>query len=140
MYDLKNVENKNRCRNLFLELPNNIISLIFQYDGTYHKIYKQLIQDIKLFPIWNITTVNKENSLDNQLVYYCKNIASDMMCHWNNHYTSFIDSLLNYSNHQINEDRILVNYLDNNNCGSIIPGRKETLFEWIQYYNKVISR
>jgi hypothetical protein len=129
----------NKILNRLFNLPDSIRRLIFEYDGTYHEIYKTIIKEIDLFPIWNIA-YNRTNALDSRATYYCKTIATDMLSHWNNHYTSFIDSLLNYQNNTQPNDRTLVNFLDNCECGSIIPGRNETLFEWIEYYNQVISK
>lgn len=125
-------------RNRLFDLPKHILSLIFEFDDTYHKVYKKIVNEIDLFPIWNITYL--KDNVSNCNIYYCKQIATDMLCHWNNHYTSFIDSLLNYQANRFGEERKLINYLDTNNCGSNIPGRKETVFEWIEYYNKIISK
>jgi len=140
MINKKDIKHKYKQPNLLFDLPSNIIGLIFEYDDTYHIIYKQLIQEIKLFPVWNVTYLKDEVDTINHTVYYCKKIAKDMLCHWNNHYTSFIDSLLNYQTNTYHESRTLVNYLDTNQCGSAIPGRKETIFQWINYYNTIISK
>ena len=126
--------------NRLFDLPQPILSLIYEFDGTYHDIYKKIVCEIDLFPIWNVDYIKNENRLKRLPVYYCRKIATDMLCHWNNHYTSFIDSLLNYQNNEYVEHRILINYLDTNNIGSEIPGRRETVFEWIKYYNKIITR
>lgn len=124
--------------NRLFDLPSNILSLIYEFDDTYHKTYKQVLEDLKAFPIWNISYL--QDNASNCNIYYCKKIATDMLYHWNYHYTSFINSILSNPYDRPNEERILVNYLDTNHCGSSIPGRKETIFEWIEYYNLVISR
>jgi hypothetical protein len=121
------------------KLPNSISSHIFEYDNTFRDAYKKVMYEISMFPIWNVSYMNDNTSAHK--IYYNKKIASDMLCHWNNHYTTYVDSLLNYSNDNSNDDiRGLDNYLDNNNLSSRIPGRKQTLFQWIEYYNLVTSR
>ncbi len=120
-------------------LPKSIRTHIFEYDNTFRDIYKKVIYDIDMFPIWNVSYINDDTY--SHKIYYNKKIATDMLCHWNNHYTSYVDSLLNYSNNNSNDDiRVLDNYLDNNKLETCIPGRKQTLFRWIEYYNLVTSR
>jgi hypothetical protein len=139
IYD-KRSEHRVKHRNLVFDLPPSIIGLIFEYDDTHRVTYNYLIQEIKMFPIWNITYLSDELDTTSHAVYYCKKIASDMLSHWTNHYTSFVDSLLNYQNDTAYYDRTFVNYLDDHSHGSIIPGRNETIFQWITYYNTIISK
>ena len=116
------------------KLPHNIICKIFEYDSTYYELYKKVLDEISMFPIWNI-----RHSIDTRVTdyYYHLTIARDMINHWEKyHYTYFIDDLTDNSN-TVSEKRYLINYLDTNSINSKISGRGQTLFEWIKYYNDI---
>lgn len=118
------------------QLPPHIIYKIFQYDSTYHEQYKKVLDEISMFPIWNICHINDTHFAD---YYYHLNIAKDMITHWKKyHYSYFINDLTDNSNNEIKgEKRYLINYLDTKSINSKITGRGQTLFEWIKYYNKI---
>ena len=114
-------------------LPKHIINKILEYDPTYHEIYKKVLHQIEMFPLWNIQHLT--NNISNKTHYYPFNIACDMISHWNKyHYTYHIKT----SDADI-ETRQLINFLDTNTINMIIPGIRETLFEWINYYNKILD-
>ena len=118
------------------QLPHNIIWKIFEYDSTYYELYKKVIDEISMFPIWNI-----RHSIDKRVTdyYYHLTIARDMINHWEKyHYTYFVDHLTDNSN-IVSEKRYLINYLDTNSINSKISGRGQTLFEWIKYYNDITN-
>ena len=135
------IESIQALKSIF-NLPNDILSKIYEYDSTYHVMFKSVISEINMFPIWNVVYFENIKNETNNSIYYCKKIANDMLCHWNNHYTSFTDSLLNYTTtvSDNTNGRVLVNYLDSNSIESPIPGRKHNIFEWIKYYNLITSR
>lgn len=118
-------------------LPKHIINKIFEYDSTYREIYKKVLYQIEVFPVWNIKNINDE--LATIHYYYPFKIAYDMMSHWNKyHYTYYIDTLV--SNSHENSTKELVNFLDNNAINNNIPGVKKTLFKWIKFYNDISTR
>ena len=118
------------------QLPHNIICKIFEYDSTYYELYKKVIDEISMFPIWNI-----RHSIDTRVTdyYYHLTIARDMINHWEKyHYTYYIDDLTDNST-TVSEKRYVINYLDTNSINSKISGRGQTLFEWIKYYNDITN-
>jgi hypothetical protein len=118
------------------QLPQNIICKIYEYDATYYELYKKVIDEISMFPIWNIRHIIDTRVTD---YYYHLTIARNMINHWEQyHYTYFIDDLTDNSN-TVSEKRYLINYLDTNSINSKISGRGQTLFEWIKYYNDIRS-
>ena len=119
------------------QLPQHIIYKIFQYDSTYHEHYKKVLHEISMFPIWNIRHINDRSYISHY--YYHLTIARDMISHWEKyHYTYFTDDLTNDSNTvSVSEKRYLINYFDTKSINSKIPGRGQTLFEWIKYYNEI---
>lgn len=114
-------------------LPKHIINKILEYDSTYHEIYKKVLHQIEMFPLWNIQCLTDNTSIKTH--YYPLNIATDMIFHWNKyHYTYHI----NTPETDI-ETRQLINFLDTSTINTVIPGIRQTLFEWIQYYNNILD-
>jgi hypothetical protein len=120
------------------KLPANIIKNILEFDSTYHEQYKKILNEIKMFPVWNVKHVADENSITDYYFHYT--IAANMLRYWNKTYTNYISNLLSSSNSSLNreynERRELINFLDKNNISNEISGRKQTLFQWIRYYRK----
>ena len=136
------MSNVSKVFNIF-NLPSNIINKIMEYDPTYHEQYKKVLNEIKMFPVWNAKHITDTDESVNYYFHYT--IASDIIDYWNKTYTTYIKNLLNNSSipnsisntREINETRELVNFLDNNNISTEIIGRKQTLFQWIRYYRKI---
>lgn len=113
-------------------LPKHIINKILEYDSTYHEIYKKVLHQIEMFPLWNIQCLTDNTSIKTH--YYPLNIATDMISHWNKyHYTYHINTLEDTGTRQ------LINFLDTSIINTVIPGIRQTLFEWIQYYNNILD-
>ena len=147
---MSNVSNISKVFNIF-NLPSNIINKIMEYDPTYHEQYKKVLNEIKMFPVWNAKHITDTDESVNYYFHYT--IATDIINYWNKTYTTYIKNLLNNSSasnsnsnnssnnssntREINETRELINFLDNNNISTEIIGRKQTLFQWIRYYRKI---
>ena len=122
--------------NIF-NLPNNIINKIMEYDSTYHEHYKKVINEIKMFPIWNVKHVtDNTHTID---YYFHYTIARDILNSWNKTYSRYIKELIANTNinREINEMRELINFLDTNKISTEIIGRKQNIFEWIRYSKKL---
>ena len=140
MSNVSNVSNISKVFNIF-NLPSNIINKIMEYDSTYHEQYKKVLNEIKMFPIWNSKHIS--DSIQTISYYFHYTIAADIINYWNKTYSNYIKNLLNNSSttnsntREINETRELINFLDTNNISTEIVGRKQTLFQWIRCYRNL---
>ena len=76
---------------MFHRLPREIIQLIYEYDNTYHEIYKKVIEEIHPFKIYKVLQTYYIYDPKKSVLYYTNSVERP---HW-------ICSIFYFSNDQM---------------------------------------